>query len=187
MAATAIPDTAARTLRDLVEVPTLADAQEINPGRCSPGSFGDQNQIAGTAIASKQAFIERSIDRHRRRGRPELDKDLGLADHRKLESISKRSGRIEKQIQAAEKGRCRHLPRWRLRRHPHRFPTYLRLMMDLLVVAFQTDTTRISTFVMANEGSNRRPWIEGRAATTRSRTTAARRQTDRSRRSTSST
>ena len=36
-------------------------------------------------------------------------------------------------------------------------------MIDLVVVAFQTDTTRIATFVLANEGSNRTfPWIEVR-------------------------
>ncbi|MBV8879142.1 MAG: DUF1552 domain-containing protein, partial [Planctomycetaceae bacterium] len=43
------------------------------------------------------------------------------------------------------------------------FPAYVKLMMDLLVLAFQTDTTRIATFVLANEGSNRTfPWLEVR-------------------------
>jgi hypothetical protein len=39
----------------------------------------------------------------------------------------------------------------------------VKLMIDLVVLAFQTDTTRIATFVLANEGSNRTfPWIEVR-------------------------
>jgi len=51
-----------------------------------------------------------------------LDKDLGLADHRKLEEYLEAVRSIEKQIQAAEKDDARTSPRWRLRRHPHRFP-----------------------------------------------------------------
>ncbi len=38
---------------------------------------------------------------------------------------------------------------------PAGFDEHLRLMCDLLVLAFQTDVTRICTFVLANEGSNR--------------------------------
>ena len=46
---------------------------------------------------------------------------------------------------------------------PAEFPAYVRLMLDLVVLAFQTDATRIATFVLANEGSNRTfPWIEVR-------------------------
>ena len=35
------------------------------------------------------------------------------------------------------------------------FGEHARIMIDLLTLAFQTDTTRIATFMMANEGSNR--------------------------------
>lgn len=38
---------------------------------------------------------------------------------------------------------------------PERFEDHLRLLADLLVLAFQTDSTRVCTFVFANEGSNR--------------------------------
>jgi hypothetical protein len=38
---------------------------------------------------------------------------------------------------------------------PASFEEHLQLMFDLLVLAFQTDSTRIATFLMANEGSNR--------------------------------
>ncbi|MEQ1827646.1 MAG: DUF1552 domain-containing protein, partial [Pirellula sp.] len=38
---------------------------------------------------------------------------------------------------------------------------HIRLMYDLMVLAFRTDTTRIATFMLANEGSNRAfPMIE---------------------------
>jgi hypothetical protein len=38
---------------------------------------------------------------------------------------------------------------------PANYQEHIRLMTDLLVLAFQTDLTRVATFVYANEGSNR--------------------------------
>ena len=38
---------------------------------------------------------------------------------------------------------------------PARFEEYLQTMFDMLVLAFQTDSTRVATFLLANEGSNR--------------------------------
>jgi hypothetical protein len=38
---------------------------------------------------------------------------------------------------------------------PESFDEHARLMCDMMVLAFQTDTTRVATFMLANEGSNR--------------------------------
>jgi hypothetical protein len=38
---------------------------------------------------------------------------------------------------------------------PGDYKEHIRLLMDLMVLSFQTDQTRISTFMYANEGSNR--------------------------------
>ena len=38
---------------------------------------------------------------------------------------------------------------------PSDLEQHVRLMYDLLVLAFHTDTTRVATFMLANEGSNR--------------------------------
>ena len=38
---------------------------------------------------------------------------------------------------------------------PESYEDHARLMMDMLVLAFQTDATRVCTFMLANEGSNR--------------------------------
>ncbi len=38
---------------------------------------------------------------------------------------------------------------------PPKYEEHLRLLCDLIVLAFQADVTRICTFVLANEGSNR--------------------------------
>ncbi|HZE97617.1 MAG TPA: DUF1552 domain-containing protein [Planctomycetota bacterium] len=144
--------------------PTLPMPKEINPRAVFTRLFGDPNQIAEDRDRVKQALYRRSVLDLVGEDARSLDKDLGLADHRKLEEYLEAVRSIEKQIQAAEKDDARHLPAMEAPEGiPTDFPTYLRLMMDLLVVAFQTDTTRISTFVMANEGSNRTfPWIEVR-------------------------
>jgi hypothetical protein len=46
---------------------------------------------------------------------------------------------------------------------PTNYQEHLRLLADLLVLAFRADITRVSTFVFANEGSNKPyPFIEVR-------------------------
>ena len=38
---------------------------------------------------------------------------------------------------------------------PHSFKEHIQLMFEMMALAFQTDSTRIATFLLANEGSNR--------------------------------
>ena len=38
---------------------------------------------------------------------------------------------------------------------PPSFEEYIQIMYDMMILAFQTDSTRIATFLLANEGSNR--------------------------------
>ena len=38
---------------------------------------------------------------------------------------------------------------------PGSYEEYIQVMFDMLILAFQTDSTRVGTFLMANEGSNR--------------------------------
>ncbi len=85
-----------------------------------------------------------------------LKGQLGVTDQRKLDEYFSSVRDVEQRIE-----RAAHLP-------PVQTPTlkvpdgvpgdlaeHLRLLSDLLVLAFQTDTTRVCTFVYANEGSNR--------------------------------
>ena len=73
---------------------------------------------------------------------------------------------------------------------PQDYKEHIRLMADLLALAFQADLTRIATFVFANDGSNRSYQTTSaspRAITTCRTTAATRRSWRRSRRSTAST
>jgi hypothetical protein len=57
---------------------------------------------------------------------------------------------------------------------------HIRLLMDMLVLAFQTDSTRVATLLLAHDGSNRSfPEIEVRDGSGRRRTSAAGRSSTR--------
>ena len=59
---------------------------------------------------------------------------------------------------------------------PEDFERHVRLMSDLLVLDFQTDVTRVATFMFANEGSNRLySMVAPRTGTTRCRIIATKR------------
>ena len=85
------------------------------------------------------------------------ERKLGANDQRKLDEYFTSVRDIELRIERAEK-----LPPVQdarlCRRRPACRPSYdehIRLMCDLMVLAFQADVTRVCTFVFANEGSNR--------------------------------
>ena len=63
---------------------------------------------------------------------------------------------IEKRIQMAEKNSA-NTPQPEFEKPngiPVEFTDHVRLMFDLMVVAFQTDSTRVATFMLGREGSN---------------------------------
>lgn len=86
----------------------------------------------------------------------DLSRSLGVNDVRKLDEYFSSVRDIELRIERAAK-----LPPVKTpdvptpAGIPGDFQEHLRLMCDLLVLAFQTDSTRVSTFVLANEGSNK--------------------------------
>ena len=81
---------------------------------------------------------------------------MGVADRRKLDEYLTGIREVERQIERA--GSVVDVGGTDLRRPlgiPADFEEHLRLMCDLLALAFQCDLTRIATFVFANDGSNR--------------------------------
>ena len=77
-------------------------------------------------------------------------------DVRKLDEYFAAIRDIELRIEAAEKFPPIESPDYTVPQEiPEDYQEHLRLMMDLMVLAFQADVTRVTTFVLANEGSNR--------------------------------
>jgi hypothetical protein len=80
---------------------------------------------------------------------------LGASDRRKLDEYLTAVRELEQRIEHAERV-ARALPDMKAPTGiPPTYEAHLRLMFDLLVLAFQTDTTRIATFMLAHDGSNR--------------------------------
>lgn len=86
----------------------------------------------------------------------DLKNQLGATDQRKLDEYFSAVRDIEQRIERAEK-----LPPVKTpdiakpTAVPAVFEDHIRLMGDLMVLAFQADVTRVCTFVLANEGSNK--------------------------------
>jgi hypothetical protein len=86
-----------------------------------------------------------------------LRSNLGITDQRKLDEYMSAVREMETQIEQAEKFASSQ-PRPTISRPdgvPPDYAQHVRLMYDLLALGFQTDTTRIGTFMVAHDGSNR--------------------------------
>ena len=130
--------------------------KEVDPGLVFERLFGDRNRGGAGPSADRRARRDRSLldfvadDARRLRDR------LGVADRRKLEEYLTGVREIERRIDSArptiEVGQARLA---RPAGIPADYREHLRLMADLLVLAFHADLTRVATFVFANDGSNR--------------------------------
>lgn len=128
-------------------------AKEINPRSAFERMFGSQEQNADTARRNK---IRRSVLDLVADQANSLRKDLGQTDQHKIDEYFASVRDIELRIARAEKVSQQEAPDFKTPESaPSDLREHIRLMYDLLAIAFQTDTTRVATFMLANEGSNR--------------------------------
>jgi hypothetical protein len=81
---------------------------------------------------------------------------VGRADQRKLDEYFTGVRELEQRIEQAQRDEASAKPSMEKPSGvPESYADHLRLLADLIVLAFQLDATRIATMVMANEGSNR--------------------------------
>jgi hypothetical protein len=145
---------------------TMPLPKEVNPRQIFGRLFGDPGAVAAERDRARQAMYRLSVLDLVRDDASSLSKDLGVSDRRKVDEYLESVRSIEKQIQASEGRSATTLPEGveaPADGIPSDFTAYMKLLSDLLVLAFRTDTTRIATFMFANEGSNRTfPWIDVR-------------------------
>ena len=85
-----------------------------------------------------------------------LERDIGAGDRVKLDEYLDALRDVERRIEMAERQNTRELPIFdQPVGVPSDYAEHARLMMDLLALAYQTDLTRISTFMLAREVSGR--------------------------------
>lgn len=85
-----------------------------------------------------------------------LSKQLGRNDVHKLDEYLTGVREIERRIETAE--RFRDLPEVEMEAPagvPQDYAEHIRLMFDLLALSFETDSTRVASFMLAHDGSNR--------------------------------
>jgi hypothetical protein len=150
--------------------PTAPIAPEVNPRLLFERLFG-----TGSPTERKQNLIMRQrqqrsiLDYVATEGRgvardlamsAGLDRrpaELSVRDREKLDQYLTSVREIEQRIQRAEKSAAeRKSPGIETPSGiPDSFTEYVRLQMDMLHLAFETDNTRIATFLLAGDGSNR--------------------------------
>ena len=138
--------------------PTTPLPVEMNPRTVFERLFGegDSNDAATRSEQFKERrsildYVAGSVDR--------MQTTLGASDRNKLSEYLDSIRDIERRIQKAEQQNAAGmvaLPHMeRPSAIPETFEEHCKLMFDLQVIAYQTDLTRVITFMLARAGSNR--------------------------------
>jgi hypothetical protein len=136
--------------------PTTPVAPEPNPRLLferlfGAGSPGQRAESLKTRQAQQRSILDFVLDDARG-----IEGQLGSRDRQKLDEYLTSVREIEKRIEDSE--RFGKTPDPNVETPPGippDFQEYVQLMYDMMLLSFQTDSTRIATFLLANEGSNR--------------------------------
>lgn len=121
---------------------------EVNPKLVFERLFGAGDETANPFRKSILDYVSEDAR--------SLKLSLGAGDNRKLDEYLTGVREIEKRIEAAAT-RAKDTPQPDMEKPdgiPVDFEEHVNLMFDLMTVAFQTDSTRIATFMIGREGSN---------------------------------
>ena len=147
--------------------PTSPMTKETNPQALFDRLFGSGEVAEDQQGQQRRSRYRKSILDLVSDEAQDLQKRLGSADRRKLDEYLYAVRQIERDIDQSEKLETMEtgvddFPRPAGR--PKEFADHIRLMMDLMVLAMQTDSTRVMTYMFTNAGSNRSyPNIDVRA------------------------
>lgn len=138
-------------------------AKEINPQLVFERLFGDAAQPSKDVAQAKERSYRTSVLDLVLNDAQRLQKKLGFADRRKLDEYLNSVRELEQRLHRTQFTASVQgidgvpVPKG----IPKNYAEHIDLMSDMLALALQTDTTRIATFVHANEGSNRSyPYID---------------------------
>jgi hypothetical protein len=135
---------------------TTPNPVEISPRVVFERLFGDGG-TTDPAARLKRTREDRTILDYVRGDLARMEPGLGARDKSKLDEYLDSIRDIERRIQKAEQqSASMKMPVMeRPGGIPDSFEEHCKLMADLMVIAWQTDMTRVITFMMAREGSNR--------------------------------
>jgi hypothetical protein len=127
--------------------------KEVNPKSVFDRLFGGGSAAERAKVkARRQSVIDVVREDYK-----DLNTKVSKQDQRKLDEYMTSIHDIEQRLE-----RAMHMPEVKVPEGvakpagiPASYEEHIKLMGDLMVLAFQTDVTRIATFVIANEGSNK--------------------------------
>ena len=128
---------------------------ESNPRLVFERLFGNASSPSDRKGQLKRRVLNKSILDFALQGANNFNKRLGKSDQEKLSEYFTSVRELEKRIEREEKN-WEKLPDLKSPVGiPENYRAHLRLMFDMMVLAFQSDSTRISSFLLAHDGSNR--------------------------------
>ena len=136
---------------------TTPMAKEINPRLVFERLFGSTDDREAAKGRAKRDEYRKSILDLVTDDANKLKQQLGQTDRRKVDEYFSSVREIEQRIERAKSdSSSQKIPDLTLPRGvPKELDEHIGLMFELMALAFQTDTTRVATFMLANEGSNR--------------------------------
>ena len=136
--------------------PTTPMPPETNPRLAFERLFGTGKPGERRASLERRRQEQRSILDFALEDARAMQKRLGSEDARKLDQYLDGVREIETRIERAERfGDPADPARETPDGVPNDFAEYVQLMFDMLVLAFQTDSTRVATLLLSHDGSNR--------------------------------
>ena len=141
--------------------PRTPVAKEIRPRLVFDRLFRSRWARGSEAERAERVARERSILDLVSEDAQALQRQLGRADGDKLAEYLESVFELERRIERLTTGADEHHGDAPPRSTPKDFGEHVKLLNELLVLAFQTDQTRVATFLMANEGSGKTyPFLE---------------------------
>ena len=128
---------------------------ERNPKLIFDRLFSNKMRGEVESQRGQRDFYNKSILDFVRDDTKRMTKYLGRTDKDKLDEYLTTIRELERRIAGAEKFAAKPPDYDRPSGIPGSYEEHLRVMFDLMTLAFQTDSTRIATFLTAHDGSNR--------------------------------
>ena len=132
--------------------PTAPMPHEVNPSAVFERLFGsDDERDRDRRLRERRSILDFVADDSK-----SLARRLGKSDQQKLDEFTTSIREIETRVEKAQSQSQEARPTIaKPAGIPEDFAEHFRLMTDLMVLAFQMDLTRVSTFLVAHDGSDR--------------------------------
>jgi hypothetical protein len=130
---------------------------EVNPSAVFDRLFGSADELANAQNRARRMAERKSILDFVSDDSRSLSAKLGKADQQKLDEYTSSIRQIEKQIERSQQQSSKPIDPGMARPIgvPQELQDHMRLLCDLLVLSFRMDLTRVSTFMVARDGSDR--------------------------------